>query len=159
MKLEHSLYNELVKEKVDLIPVLNEILPQYYGIGQGCFCPFHNNVDTKAAAIYKSKEGYLILYCFFERKRYTVVDAFKLLNMDIGIIAGNIWNNMLDSDREQFLRKYKKDNLYNFDRLPDDSLPEDGSIESSAREFRFGKITLNGYIRRLLDKQLSKKES
>lgn len=46
-----------------------------------CFCPFHHNVNTPAAKVYTSEQSGDggRLYCYTERRSYTVYDVIKLI--------------------------------------------------------------------------------
>lgn len=43
------------------------------------FCPFHYNVDTPSAQVYKDVDGIYRIYCFSENKQYTAYDYIKLI--------------------------------------------------------------------------------
>lgn len=43
------------------------------------FCPFHYNVDTPSAQVYKDLDGIYRIYCFSENRQYTSYDYIKLI--------------------------------------------------------------------------------
>lgn len=67
------------------------------------FCPFHYNVNTKAAKMYKDGDQW-VLWCFSERKLFTSWDVYELLNINPYTIAEAIWEK---------LNKEQQDNIMN----------------------------------------------
>ena len=63
---------------VSMSALLHMITGEYYEIDRTCYCPFHDNTETKAAKIYKNAQVEL-LFCFTEHRTYNVVAAIKLL--------------------------------------------------------------------------------
>ena len=99
-----------------------------------CFCPFHDNTNTKAAKFYKEDHDEH-LFCFAENKQYK---PHHLLTMGIVPFTVNhvfsaIWSNLSDDEKSifscdlqshqigkdfnQYFNQYKKCKLSYFDLL------------------------------------------
>lgn len=99
-----------------------------------CFCPFHDNTNTKAAKFYKEDHNEH-LFCFAENKQYK---PHHLLTMGIVPFTVNhvfsaIWSNLSDDEKSifsgdlkfhqvgkdfsQYFNQYKKCKLSYFDLL------------------------------------------
>lgn len=114
--------------------LLNYIGVDFPSISSSCFCPFHENTNTKAAKFYKEDHNEHI-FCFAESKQYR---PHHLLTLDIVPFSLNhvfsaIWSNLsddeknifssdlnqhtLDVDFSQYYNSYKKCKLSYFDLL------------------------------------------
>ena len=50
------------------------------GVNANVYCPFHENTRTPSARIYfNDKQDYYILYCYTERRAFTVFDYVNLV--------------------------------------------------------------------------------
>lgn len=103
-KLSLRQLEDLVKEKYSLTKSLSKLNPHNrYQAGQPCFCPFHENHNTPAASIYDDEKGET-LYCFSERKLYTVVDVFeKLMSYDVHDLGNRLWQSMSETEQQEWL--------------------------------------------------------
>ena len=64
-------------------------------------CPFHHNVNTPSAKMYKDTYGWC-LWCFSERKMYTTYDVYeKIMNIDPIKLAEMIWNKLPESEQKK----------------------------------------------------------
>jgi len=109
MDLDIKQARKLVNEKLDLTKILKKANPhEYYAIGQTCFCPFHDNQDTKAGAIYENDEtGEETLWCFSEKVLYTSSHAVELLlKQDIYAVAAKLWARMTDQEQAGWLSRH-----------------------------------------------------
>ena len=76
-----------------LVP-LTDLLTTHYG---SIYCPFHHNVNTPAASLFKDKDGAERIYCYSCKKQFTSYDYITLI---------------LEKDPIQFLlKKYTKEQL------------------------------------------------
>ena len=68
------------------------------------FCPFHENVDTPAAKLFRDPEGDRI-WCFQESKMYRPFDVFykKLTKDDPNVIFRRIWAQLNETQRENII--------------------------------------------------------
>lgn len=64
------------------------------------FCPFHHNVHTPSAKMYKDEYGW-VLWCFNEHRIYTTYDVYEiLLGLDPMKAANVIWNRLTDEQKK-----------------------------------------------------------
>ena len=64
-------------------------------------CPFHHNVNTPSAKMYKDKYGWC-LWCFSQRKMYTTYDVYDLiLGADPIKVAQMIWDKLPESEQKK----------------------------------------------------------
>lgn len=92
---------------IDYFCTFNYLL-SYIGIefpseSSTCFCPFHDNTNTKAAKFYREDHNEHI-FCFAESKQYK---PHHLLTMEIVPFTVNhvfsaIWNNLSDYEKSIF---------------------------------------------------------
>ena len=151
MGLSLNQYRQLVLEKLDLIDTLHKVDPTaLYNVGQSCFCPFHSNENTPAAAIY-GDDDYLTLYCFSERKLYNVIDVLeKLIKVDPYMIGQKLWGRMSDDQKSEWLsmnptEKYKS--LFEEDKLGQNSSDNKKSnIDIYKEKYRRGLISINDFL-------------
>lgn len=144
MKPTPKQLEQLVGEKYSLVKALRKYKPgEKYVVGQTCFCPFHDNENTPSAAIYED-DGKQSLYCFSERKLYTVVDVFKqLANYDVYELGNHLWHKMSDYEKKEWLKKNSQED-------PADLFSKKQEVEEPSRDlakaranFKYGKISLN----------------
>lgn len=158
LKLDTKLTHKLVEEHFDLIKALKSHNPHgRYAYGQPAMCPFHDNTDTPAAAIYKSTDDRPdSLYCFAEQRQYTVADVLgMLMGYNIYEVGHAIWNNMSKYDKEQFILKHsRRDNIAQaFGGVTQISV-DDQEIVKKLHGFKMGNITLNEALQSLIDKEI-----
>lgn len=150
-KLNLKQLEALVKEKYSLTKSLSKLNPDNnYQVGQPCFCPFHENHNTPAAAIYDDDKGQT-LYCFSERKLYSVVDVFKdLMHYDIYDLGNRLWLSMSESEQDAWLAKHGQYDIKTaFDKPQAEELSD--NVKRSAEMFKSKKID----VQKLLDDFMS----
>lgn len=150
-KLSLRQLEALVKEKYSLTKSLSKLNPENnYQVGQPCFCPFHENHNTPAASIYDDDKGQT-LYCFSERKLYSVVDVFKdLMHYDIYDLGNRLWSSMTEQEQQAWLSKNGQYDVSTaFDKPLGKELPEE--VKRSAELFKNRKIDID----KLLDEYMS----
>jgi hypothetical protein len=99
-----------------------------------CFCPFHENVNTKAAKLFVENHNEHI-YCFAEAKQYKPHHLLTtgIVPFSVSHVFSAIWNNLSDNERSifnnftydvklsidfsQYYNNYKKCKLDYFDLL------------------------------------------
>lgn len=65
------------------------------------FCPFHHNVNSPSAKMYKDTYGWC-LWCFSERKMYTTYDVYEqILGADPLKVAQIIWNRLSPEEQKK----------------------------------------------------------
>jgi len=145
-KLSLRQLESLVKEKYSLIKSLKKINPGgNYQVGQPCFCPFHENHNTPAAALYDDDKGQT-LYCFSERKLYTVVDVFKnLLHYDVYDLGNRLWSSMSEPEQQEWLMHNEDYDLASaFNKVEKKEMSKE--LKKSAELFKDKKIDLNKFL-------------
>jgi hypothetical protein len=148
IKLSLKQLEQLVKEKYNLAKALTKINPHNrYQLGQPCFCPFHENYHSPSAALYDDPKGQT-LYCFTERKIYTVVDVFKnLMHYDIYEIGNNLWKKMSDEQKQIWLAEHQEyETAGTFDKTKSVSKELKVAIEL----FKNKKIPLNDLLEKYI---------
>lgn len=148
VKLSLRQLEQLVKEKYNLTKALIKINPHNrYQVGQPCFCPFHENHHTPAAALYDDPKGQT-LYCFTERKIYTVVDVFKdLMHYDIYEIGNNLWKNMSNEERQLWLAEHQE---YEIAGTFDKAKSVSRELKVAIELFKNKKIPLNDLLEKYI---------
>lgn len=153
MKLKTELIPKLIQEKFDLVKALYSYNPTgRYTYGQPTFCPFHDNQNTPAAALYRAKgDGdYDSLYCFAEQKQYTVVDVLgKLMGYNIYEVGHAIWNEMSDTEKQMFLTQYDR-SISIQQAFGSTEIKEQPTILTALQDFRQGKTTLNNVLQQII---------
>lgn len=141
MKISTKQLKTLLKTKLSLVKALEKQNPDsYYTIGRPCYCPFHDNTDSPAAAIYEN-DGIESLYCFSERKLYTVVDVLAQ-NYDIYSIAQSLWAAMTPAEQEQFLALHPEDDFANaFSNVK--TVEVSLELEKAKQLYKYNKISIN----------------
>ena len=99
-----------------------------------CFCPFHENVNTKAAKFYKEEHNEHI-FCFAEGKQYKPHHLLtrEIVPFSVNHVFSAIWSNLSDNEKSifsddlrdyqigkdfsQYYNSYKKCKLKYFDLL------------------------------------------
>jgi hypothetical protein len=140
----------LVKEKYNLVKALRKVHPEnHYQVGQPCFCPFHENHHTPAAALYDDDKGQT-LFCFTERKLYSVVDVFKdLMHYDIYEIGNNLWKSMSEEEQYVWLQEHGQYDLAKtFDKQHKKELSKD--LKKEIELFKYRKISLNDLLEKYI---------
>lgn len=107
-----------------------------------CFCPFHDNVNTRSAKLYKDNEGERI-YCFAESKMFRPHDLLErgIVEIQLENLFASIWR-ALDNDAKQRLETLYGKGISTYN-------PKDFS--SLHTEYRNGTITLNDVVYGMLD--------
>jgi len=149
-KLSLRQLEDLVKEKYSMTKALSKLNPDnQYQAGQPCFCPFHENHNTPSAAIYDDDKGQT-LYCFSERKLYTVVDVFKdLMHYDVYELGSRLWLSMSDTEQDIWLAQHGQHDLRTaFDKPESKDLPE--KAKQSAGLYKSKKISINEFLDKFL---------
>jgi hypothetical protein len=144
MKLTFKQLEKLVEQKYSLVKALRKHNPgERYEVGQTCFCPFHDNENTPAAAIYED-EGKQSLYCFSERKLYTVVDVFKqLINYDVYELGNYLWHGMSDYEKSEWLKNNSEIDPVELFSKKKETVETNKELEKARANFKYGKISLN----------------
>jgi len=136
---------QLVSEKYSLVKTLRQYNPDgRYTPGQTCYCPFHDNVNSPAAAIYDDDNGER-LFCFSERKMYTSADALEvLLNYDVYNIGLKLWQSMSPLEKTDWLSTHGKVDLAEaFKSKKEEPKEKNLELEVKAQKFKTGKISLS----------------
>lgn len=146
-KLSLRQLEALVKEKYSLIKSLSKINPDNnYQVGQPCFCPFHENHNTPAASIYDDDKGQT-LYCFSERKLYSVVDVFKdLMHYDIYDLGNRLWVSMSEQEQQIWLSKHGQYDVYSAFDKPEGTVELPKEVKRSAELFKNKKIGVDKFL-------------
>lgn len=107
-----------------------------------CFCPFHDNVNTRSAKLYKDEEGERI-YCFAESKMFRPHDLLErgIVEIQLENLFASIWR-ALDNDAKQRLETLYGKGISTYN-------PKDFSSLHTA--YRNGSITLNDVVYGMLD--------
>lgn len=138
---------QLVNEKVSLVGLLKKLHPNNsYGVKRPCFCPFHDNTSTEAAAIYRDEHtGEESLYCFAEAKHYTVTDAVvTLLKQDVFEVGEYIWGQMTTTAQNEWLNMHNyTDPITLFRTSKSETETANTTLDLDVEKFRYGKIGLN----------------
>lgn len=140
---------KLVNDKLSIVDLLYKYNPTgSYHAGQTCFCPFHDNTHTPAAAIYDN-DGKQTLWCFTERKTYTPADVIDvLLKKSSYVIGEKLWHNLTPAEQLQFLNE-QNSMITSFDLLPENT-EEKKDLEKYKTLFKYGKITLDELLKEFL---------
>lgn len=149
---------KLVDEKYSMTKILKKFNPNnYYTAGRPCFCPFHLNEDTPAAAIYNN-DGKETLYCFSEKRLYKPSDALeKLLNYDIYEVGMRLWNSLTDMEKETFLMENQSlDDIANlFSEETKENKKEDIDLEKTKLLYKKHKLSLSALLDKYLEKNIN----
>lgn len=114
--------------------LLNYVGVEFPNYTSTCFCPFHENVHTKAAKFYKEEHNEHI-FCFAENKQYKPHHLLTLgiVPFTVNHVFSAIWNNLSDDEKnifsedlkyhsvnsnfEKYFEQYKKCKINYFDLL------------------------------------------
>lgn len=153
--IDIKVLERLVKERFDLQPLLQQLNPDArYQYGRPCFCPFHDNTDTPAAALYQGKAGdYDSLYCFSEQRQYTSVDALKKMGRNVFDEGAKIWKSMSKYEQENYLQHIGHVNYANI--FGNKTAETDYESRVNDQQFASGTITLTTYLKNKIIKELS----
>lgn len=149
-KLTLRQLEDLVKEKYSLTKSLSKLNPDnQYQVGQPCFCPFHENHNSPAASIYDDEKGET-LYCFSERKLYSVVDVFKdLMHYDIYDLGNRLWKSMSEEEQQAWLiAHHAYEDAFN----KKEDKPVSKALRQSIELFKNRKIELNDMLKAYMSK-------
>lgn len=143
---------QLVGEKYSLVKTLRRYNPSgSYTPNRTCYCPFHDNVESPAAAIYDDDNGER-LFCFSERKMYSSADALEILmNLDVYEIGLQLWQTMSPIEKTEWLSSHG--NVSYTDVFKADKPQAAGNLELEVQiqKFKNRKISiselLNEYIK------------
>lgn len=96
------------------------------------FCPFHDNVNTPSAHLYKEQDGSYKIWCYAEDRLYGNVDLYKTYLPEINLedLANLLYNNLSPAERAKL-----NDNVPRTFELPE--LP----FNSYLQDFKKGKIS------------------
>lgn len=151
-KLNLNQLEQLVKEKYSLTKALKKLKPEnFYQVGQTCFCPFHDNHNTPAASIYNDEKGQT-LYCFTERRLYTVVDVFKeLMHYDVYELGLGLWQTMSPEEQHLWLEDNQQYDLSGaFDKV-ETVQSHNKELEKAIMLFQNRKISLSELLQKYID--------
>lgn len=154
MKLKD--YKLLVDQTTSIVAALKRYNPTgRYDIGQPCFCPFHENENTPAAALYGDEEKET-LYCFSERKIYTASDVLeKLLNYDIYSLGQRIWTGMSEADQQAWLTEHSKTDYEEMFSQSEEKETTKHTEESQvAIDYKLGRAKVSDLLNELINKKL-----
>ncbi len=74
-----------------------------------CYCPFHDNTESKAAKIYDDPKG-ITLFCFAEQKSYRSSDAIEVFAPEsFESIFEGIWNALSIDQQAYYLDNFDSD--------------------------------------------------
>lgn len=156
MTLDLPDLKKLVDKKYKLTSILYKATGNRYSIGIPCFCPFHDNTNTPAAAIYED-DGEQSLYCFAEQKLYKSSDALeKLLNQNIYKLGESIWLSM--SPEEQIVWRDENTSYASSFDIETTNTPTD-TFSKGLNSFKYNKITFKELKKYLELKILEKVDS
>lgn len=148
---QETFSNEFMQQVIDRLIPFEDLLQSKYSLiqsglsvtGSGsCFCPFHENTDTRAAKLYQDDDGERI-FCFAENKMYRPHDliARGLVEIDQTALFTLIWKSLNVADRDDIISKsgvqVKSFELHDF------SVLHDG--------YRKGELSLNDIVFAMLD--------
>lgn len=100
-----------------------EYLLSYVGLefpheSSACFCPFHDNTNTKAAKFYKEEHNEHI-FCFAEATQYKPHHLLTkgIVPFTVNHVFSAIWNNLSDDEKSIFSEHLKYNTIGpNFDK-------------------------------------------
>lgn len=161
MRLDTKLIPKLVQEHYDLVKALYNYNPEgSYTYGRPAFCPFHDNTDTPAAALYKASDGAPdSLYCFAEQRQYTVSDVLsKLMGYNIYEVGHQLWNTMSEYEKKQFLQRHSKRDMIAqaFQSTTSVEKQQKKSTAKSLHQFKMGETTLNEALQTIMEEEQNK---
>lgn len=76
----------------------------YFG-KKSIYCPFHQNVDTRAASIFRNKDGSESIYCYAEHRCFSpfdMVEAYSRSPREKYRILMSFWNSLDPATRMEF---------------------------------------------------------
>lgn len=135
-------YRRAIDSKFSMVDLLSKLNPDnYYEYDKPCFCPFHDNTNTPAAALYSNNDGDS-LYCFSERKVYRASDVIeKLYKKDVYEIGAKLFNDLTPSEQKEYLTEKEKINYYS-----EFAIVSDTTMKQLLERFKNREITLNTYL-------------
>jgi Zn-finger protein len=137
---------QLVVEKYSLVKTLEKLFPgRHYQAGQRCYCPFHDNTDTPAAAIYDDEKGET-LWCFTEKRLYTVVDVLdQFLHRDVYELAEGLWVKMSEEEKALWIQNHPDYSVSaaDFEETDEEDSKENKELEKAKELYKNKKISLN----------------
>lgn len=112
---QEAFSKEFMQQVIDRLIPFEDLLQSKYSLiqsglgvtGSGsCFCPFHENTDTRAAKLYQDDDGERI-FCFAENKMYRPHDliARGLVEIDQTALFTLIWKSLNVEDRDDIISK------------------------------------------------------
>lgn len=112
---QEAFSKEFMQQVIDRLIPFEDLLQSKYSLiqsglgvtGSGsCFCPFHENTDTRAAKLYQDDDGERI-FCFAENKMYRPHDliARGLVEIDQTALFTLIWKSLNVADRDDIISK------------------------------------------------------
>ena len=146
--------NQLIEDKRFVKYVINKCITCYKMMSlmeerptydHNVYCPFHDNVDTPSARLYKNKDGSDTLFCFSEHRTYRSSDFITkgLVNYRLESIFYKVWVKLSKETQELLLSNYEGDVSY---------IPEKfaNNLEQM-QTFREGKINISELNQLILD--------
>lgn len=78
-----------------------------------CYCPFHDNTDTKAAKIYREPQGDR-LWCYAEHRMYFPHDVVRLgmIKQSTEQLFNRIWAQLPDSVKDNLSQEVNEPSLH-----------------------------------------------
>ena len=109
------------------------------------YCPFHDNVDTPAARMYKAADGSDSIFCYSEHKVYRSSDFITkgLVNYRLESIFYKTWIQLPPEVQTQLIDNYNGDVSYIPEKFKE-------SLELMS-QFKVGKINLTQLNQLILD--------
>lgn len=143
-------YKLAINKHTSIVDLLTKLNPNnYYAYDKPCFCPFHDNTNTPAAALYSGDNGDS-LFCFAERKVYTPADVIeKLYKKDVYSVGENLFNKLNKSQQREIEETINPNYLQTF------AASKQVKPEETKKYFQLYKnkdIVLNDYLDKLIGK-------
>lgn len=100
MKFEEKFMKHVINSCLEMDKLLTLLTDEDYYPDSSCFCPFHENFNTKSAKLY-STPSRSTLYCFSEGKTYRPVDAIlKLSNVSLQSAFDTVWEKLTEEQKK-----------------------------------------------------------
>ncbi len=107
--VDPKLIRHVINTVVPFKTILGSIGIFISGAEESIYCPFHDNTETRAAKLFKDKEGDKI-WCFAERRMYRPYDVFKegLTDKDPEVVYRRIWSKLDNQTKERIISEMGK---------------------------------------------------
>lgn len=109
-----------------------------------CYCPFHENYDTKAAKVFRDATGDRI-WCFAEHKMYYPHDIvrLKMVKQPLEVLFKRIWGQLTDEQQSQLLAEFDQ---------PVDTMPANwDEVKERLELYRSGNLSYQQVVEELLN--------